>query len=132
MDDAYERLLQELDECDRNSTEFVEIVEKLKDLAKSGFYDACETIAELTSLEPSIYNPKSAYVWYYIALKHQGYRTELANEGTPDYYTGPEGDFRNEAMVSELVDEIGVQELSSLDQQAEEWITSHPALPAPR
>lgn len=117
--------MQELETCERGSSNFIEIFEGLKDIAEEGFYDACEIVAELQALEACVYDAEAAYIWYYIALKHQGYNTVLQNEGTELNYLGPVGDFRNEAIVSSLVEKLEVSKLANLDSKAEQWIRTH-------
>ena len=77
MEQQYDRLLEALETCERGSTEFLKIVDELELLAESGYYEACEILAELMAIEQSVRDPRMAYFWYYIALKHQGFRTGL-------------------------------------------------------
>ena len=128
MEQQYDQLLEALETCERGSKEFLKIVNELEVLAESGHYDACEILAELMSTEQSVRDPRIAYFWYYIASKHQGFRTAFKNEGSIETYVGPEGDFRNEAMVAELIEVIGIDAVGALDDKAEEWMLKHPAI----
>jgi hypothetical protein len=65
----------------------------------------------------------AAYKWYYIALSQQGFSVEFRDLNlAPPQYCGPDGDFRNEAQVSSLVDELGFQRAQELDCQAVAWL----------
>jgi len=55
--------------------------------------------------------------WYYIHFAGQdGYTMEFDNQQEPsDIYYGKVGDFRNESMVSELVDKLGINKIKEID-----------------
>lgn len=123
MHSRWESLAQELEYCDSKSGRFFEIFEELKELASRGICEACEMLGEMQSLDPVVYDLEAAYVWYYIALKSQGYSVAYRNEGSGNAYVGPEGDFRNEPMVADLVERIGLERIKILDSQAEAWFS---------
>lgn len=128
LEKEYDQLLGRLGSYDEPASELLSILRDLISVAERGYYLACEPIAELFALAPSVRDPHEAYVWYFVAFKFDGYRTALENQGTSNNYVGNVGDFRNESMVSELVDEIGISRLKDLDRRAEEWIKAHPSV----
>lgn len=58
--------------------------------------------------------PEEAYKWYYIDWDDRNHR--------PPYYCGPDGDFRNESIVSELVVMLGWDRVRQLDAEAAQWL----------
>ena len=69
-------------------------------------------------------DPEAAYRWYYIALSQDGYSVQFEDINLdPPYYCGPDGDFRNESMVSELVVLLGWDRVRQLDKEAAEWMS---------
>lgn len=134
LEEKDENLMQELETCERTSSKLMKILEGFNNLAISGYYEACEILAELSALEPSVYDPEAAYIWYYIALKHQGYSTTFNNKRRDQYaekcYLGAPDDFRNEPVVASLIEDIGLDNLIRLDYQAEEWMMNYPRVQA--
>lgn len=116
-----------LESIEYGSADIRGIVNELRILAESGCYEVCEVLAEVLTLSDEMRDPAGAYVWYYVSLKTEGYSVELKNV-TPDNetYYGDTDDFRNEAMVSDLIDELGQSRLAKLDAMAEEWMAAHP------
>ncbi len=108
---------------DQSSAEFVGALRRLRILAENADLDACEFLAEILATSPTCRDAAAAYKWYYIALSQQGYIVEFRDlNGNPPEYGGPDGDFRNEAQVSSLVDELGFQLAQELDRQAADWL----------
>lgn len=129
FDRQYDELLRRLDSSfDKPRQELAPVLHDLITLAERGYYPACEAIAETLAVAPSVRDAEEAYVWYFVACKFDGYSTILANKGSAEYYLGGLDDFRNEPMVSGLVDEIGISRLEDLDRRAKEWMKAHPAL----
>jgi hypothetical protein len=108
---------------DQSSAEFVAALRRLRLLAENADLDACEYLAEILATSPIHRDVEAAYKWYYIALSQQGYSVEFRDlNGSPPQYGGPDGDFRNEAQVSALVDELGFKRAQELDGQATAWL----------
>jgi hypothetical protein len=108
---------------DQSSAEFRAALHRLRLLAENADLDACEYLAEILATSPTHRDAAAAYKWYYIALSQQGYSVEFHDlNGMPPQYGGPDGDFRNEAQVSSLVDELGFQLAQELDRQAAAWL----------
>lgn len=125
---SFQRLVSELDKTRSGCSKFRPLFSELRALADAGFLDACGLLAELQAVEPDVYDPAEAYKWYYIALKREGFSVEYRNEyGSPESYLGPIGDFRNEPMVSDLIQTLGVPNIRALDRAAEEWLATHAA-----
>jgi hypothetical protein len=104
---------------DPGSGEFRSAVDRLRTLAKSGDLQAAEYLAEILALEGPLHDAAVAYKWYYVALSAQGYTVTFEDRnGTPPHYCGPDGDFRNESMVSGLVAELGFARVQELDGEA--------------
>jgi hypothetical protein len=100
-------------------------VDRLRLFAEAGDLEAAEYLAEILALSGPVHDAASAYKWYYIVLSEQGYSVEFADRnGTPPNYCGPDGDFRNEAMVSGLVEELGFLRVRELDNEATQWLSS--------
>jgi hypothetical protein len=108
---------------DRGSTAFRAALSRLEALANSGLVRACEALAEILALEGPTRDAAAAYRWYYIALSQQGYSVRFEDQNLiPPHYCGPVGDFRNEAQVSALVDELGFERVHELDREAQAWL----------
>jgi hypothetical protein len=92
-------------------------------LAEAGDLEAAEYLAEIQALPGPVHDAASAYRWYYVVLAEQGYSVEFTDTNeTPPEYCGPVGDFRNEAMVSGLVEELGFTRVKELDNEAARWL----------
>jgi hypothetical protein len=105
------------------SLEFRKVVHDLRALAETGDPKAAQQLADVLALPGPNYDPESAYKWYYIGLAQQGYTVQFEDHnGTPPYYCGPVGDFRNESMVSELVVTLGFDKVRALDEEAARWL----------
>ena len=127
---AFRKLTAQLDVAKSGNADFRSLFAELKNLAETGFLDACGLLAELQAVEPDVYDPAAAYKWYYIALKRDGFLTDYANEnGSDESYLGPVGDFRNEPMVSDLIQTLGVGSIPRLDDEAEQWLAAHSPTP---
>lgn len=108
---------------DQSSSEFDAALRRLRVLAENADLDACEYLAEILATSPIHRDVAAAYKWYYIALSQQGYSVEFRDlNHSPPRYCGPDGDFRNEAQVSGLVDELGFDRVRELDREAAAWL----------
>ncbi len=106
-----------------DSPELRQALHDLRELAETGDPEAAHELAELFARPGAYYDPESAYKWYYIALSQQGYTVQFEDHnGTPPYYCGPVGDFRNECGVSNLVDALGFDKIQALDAEAARWL----------
>ena len=124
-DKAYEALCETIDSLsyDRNSPEFRAALVRLTEAAEDGNLDAAELPAEIRALPGSHYDPEAAYRWYYVAFSHQGYVMEFNDlNNVPPNYGGVVGDFRNESMVSGLVEVLGFGRVRELDEEAARWL----------
>ena len=106
---------------------FEALIEEMKNLAVEGIYGAAESVAESLAFSEHWCDPKQAYVWYHIHWALEGYST-AADPDPPDpyHYYGKVGDFRNEAAVSELIDEFGLELMADLDREARQILQSMP------
>ena len=103
---------------------FQAAVNQLRVLAEAGNLEAAEELAEILALSGPVHDAADAYKWYYVVLSQQGYSVEFADiNDTPPSYCGPVGDFRNEAMVSGLVEELGFERVTELDKEARQWLS---------
>jgi hypothetical protein len=111
-------------QCDRREgPEFRQAVHELQELAEAGHPEAAQELAEVLALPGPYHDPESAYKWYYIALSQQGYAVQFDDQiHTPPHYGGPPGDFRNESMVSSLVETLGFDKVRFLDAEAAHWL----------
>jgi RNA recognition motif-containing protein len=119
--------------CDYpESAEFVKAVGDLREMAEGGDADGARELADVLARPGPHYDPESAYKWYYIAFSQRGYGIAFEDQnGTPPYYCGPVGDFRNESMVSDLVGKLGFDKVRSLDGQAACWLFDKGLSPRP-
>ncbi len=117
--------------CDRHaahydrpdSSEFRKVVHDLQEMAETAHAEAAHTLADVLAVPGPYYDPEAAYKWYYFALSEQGYSVEFNDENhDPPHYCGPAGDFRNESMVSDLVETLGFEKVRSLDAEAKRWL----------
>jgi hypothetical protein len=123
--DAYAALCDEIDDLwdDQESTEFRDALAGLTVAAESGHVDAAEYLAEIRSLPGPHYDPAAAYKWYYVALSQRGFSVDFNDlNHKPPYYRGQDGDFRNESMVSDLVNKLGFDRVRQLDEEAAMWL----------
>jgi hypothetical protein len=96
---------------------------RLAATAERGSVEAAEFLGEIYSLDGPNHDAAVAYKWYHIALFHRGYSVDFCDQnGHPPHYGGPDGDFRNEAMVSDLVRELGYDRVHELDNEAAAWL----------
>jgi len=128
-DDVAERLDSSWDEQD--GTEFLDGLRDLCLLAESGNLEAAEFLAEILASGGPNHDAAAAYRWYFIALSQRGYSITFRDlNATPPAYGGPDGDFRNEAQVSELISELGFSRVVELDLEASAWLRAH-GMPLP-
>jgi hypothetical protein len=128
-EDVAERLDSSWDKPD--GKEFRGALEQLVVLAEHGNLEAAEFLAEILALDGRHHDAAAAYKWYFIVLSQQGYSVAFRDlNGIPPAYGGPVGDFRNEAMVSDLVSELGFERVKVLDQEGVSWLHAH-GLPVP-
>jgi hypothetical protein len=100
-----------------------EALNDLRGLAETGNSDAAEELAEILARPGPHYDPEAAYKWYYVALSQQGYSVRFEDRnGTPPYYCGPDGDFRNESGANKLVSVLGFDRVQALDAEAARWL----------
>ncbi|MEP7216462.1 MAG: hypothetical protein ABI782_09430 [Anaerolineaceae bacterium] len=111
---------------DQGGTHFRAAVRRLEARAQGGSLAAGEYLAEILALDGPLHDAAAAYKWYYIALSEQGYSVGFEDQNaSPPHYCGPVGDFRNEAMVSDLVVELGFARAAELDREAAELRAAH-------
>jgi hypothetical protein len=109
-----------------DSQEYRAAVQRLRELAEGGDLEAAEALAEILGIYGPLHDAAEAYKWYYIALSQQGYLVEFKDTGAGgNQYCGPDGDFRNESMVSGLLAELGHDRARSIDRTAAAWLNAH-------
>lgn len=85
--------------------------------------DYGQLLGEMYAFSMAYRNPEKAYYYYYVGLSQDGYSVGFRDENhDPPYYCGPNGDFRNESQVSELVIELGWEEIEQIDRKARGWL----------
>lgn len=106
-----------------DSLELRQSVDELRERAEAGDAEAAQELADILYFPGPFYDPQAAYKWYYIALSEQGYSVDWEDDShNPPHYSGPLGDFRNECMVSGLVDALGWERIRQLDKEAADWM----------
>lgn len=123
---AFNELFEQIDALSEHeeSPEFKSALVRLEGYAEAGSVDAAEFLAELLANDGCCHDAVKAYRWYFVALSSQGYSTEFNDKnGTPPYYCGPVGDFRNESMVGDLVVELGFEKVLALDLDVTQWLS---------
>ncbi len=109
---------------DPSSDEFTQAFKKFIALAEGGHEGAVGMIAEIYShLEPHKDIEKS-YFWYYIHYANEeAYIMEYDNEDdTGEGYLGKNGDFRNEIVVNELINQLGIIKAKELEEKAKAYM----------
>ena len=110
------------------SAAFRRALSRVRALAERGHQDAVEGLAEVLAVTAEPRDPAAAYVWYYVAYARQGYSVAFADLGdVPGHYHGPDGDFRHEAPICDLVDELGLDRVRALDAEAAALLARLPA-----
>ncbi len=99
---------------------------ELERIAEAGWENAALALAEELKKPGPNRDAEQAYKWYHIAFAWDDYETAWNNQnGENDVYLGGDGDFRNESVVSELVDAISHSRLRELDSEAATWLSLH-------
>ena len=102
---------------------FRDALQQLERFAERGDIRAAEHVADILADKGPLHDAARAYKWYYIGLSQTGYSVNFDDRNkTPPHYCGPVGDFRNEAMVSWLVVELGFEQVRKLDAEAAAWL----------
>jgi hypothetical protein len=108
---------------DQKSLAFRTALTELRTLAEAGNLHACELLAEILATSETHRDVAAAYFWYYIALSQDGFSVGFQDlNHSPPYYRGPDGDFRNEASVSGLVEQLGFARAQEIDAEAQAWL----------
>lgn len=103
--------------------EFQQVLRELHQLACTGDAYAASQLAEVLAFEGPLCKPEVAYKWYYVAAALDGCLVAFDDQNhTPPSYGGPDGDFRNEAIVADLVRYLGFEKVQQLDEQAARWL----------
>jgi hypothetical protein len=106
-------------DADPNSEDFSDALSTLRAAVEAGMVQFAGLVAEIVAFPGPHHNAAVAYKFYYVSHAGEGYLVALANESDdPSHYLGPVGDFRNEAIVSDLVRELGLASLPALDSEA--------------
>jgi len=114
----YEILLNRFEECDGDvsSSECKSIVMELTKYVDLGGLEGAGLLAEIQALYEPYLDLEQSYVNYFISHALEGYVMKFENqEDNSVVYYGAIGDFRNESMVSEIMDEIGMSKAEELD-----------------
>ena len=103
--------------------DFPKFVAELQAFVEAGHADVARALGEELSMPGLGHRPDEAYKWYYIGLSQEGYSVDWDDRNhRPPYYCGPDGDFRNESIVSDLVVMLGWDRVRQLDQEAAQWM----------
>ena len=109
---------------------FARFLAELQKFAEAGWAEAAQALGEELSKPGTGFKPDQAYKWYYIGLSLDGYNVDWNDTNhSPPYYCGPAGDFRNEAIVSDLVVLLGWERVHELDDEAAQWLADHDLTP---
>ena len=115
--DSAQQLLWSSD--DQASEDFSDALLTLRSAVEAGMLQYAETVAEMVALAGPHHDAALAYKFYYVSHANEGYLVAFVNQSDePTHYLGLDGDFRNEAMVSGLVEELGLAALPALDSEA--------------
>ena len=110
-------------DASEHSPEYVQAVRTICSAVESGAIEFAGVAAEALAFDGPHHDAARAYVYYYLAYSQEGCSVAWANEvDESNHYMGPVGDFRNEAIVSDLVAELGVSALHALDLRAAELL----------
>ena len=77
-------------------------------LACQGSELACETLSEVFAFDPVLFDAEQAYVWAVALARLENRFCEWCNihDDVDVAYSGEFGDFRNEALPNELIDQL--------------------------
>ncbi len=76
-------------------------------------------LGEVYALNSSVYDPAKSYFYFELHYSQKGYSLGWKYEHeVSGAYCGSVGDFRNESMVSDLVDQLGFKKCKALDASA--------------
>jgi hypothetical protein len=107
------------------SDEFKNALAILRSAVLTGHLQYAGLVAEVTGLPGPNHDASLAYTLYHVAYAVDGYAVSWANESDdPSHYLGPVGDFRNEAMVSDMIQELGLAAIPALDAAASEILAN--------
>lgn len=105
LSDLYDRA-----ELSANATDYLSrerFLAELERVAENGWENAALALAEKLKEPGPHRDAEQAYKWYHIAFAWADHKTTWNNQSNEDdVYLGVDGDFRNESVVSELVDAI--------------------------
>ena len=108
---------------DQTTEDFADALATVLCAIESGDLDHAGLVAELLAMPGPHHDAANAYKLYHVAHALDGYLVAWANESDDvSRYFGPVGDFRNEAMVSDMISELGVDALLELDASAQELL----------
>ncbi len=125
---TYAEISKDLDAHWHNqgSAVFGGALSRLRTVAEAGCVEAASALAEIFALPGPRYNPEEGYRWYFISYSiEESYSTEFQNERDDSHYLGRLDDFRNESMVNELVDKLGLDRIRQLDIEVNAWLRDH-------
>jgi len=106
-------------DIDQSSEEFAEALATLVSAVEEGDLQYAGLVAEIFALPGPRHNAALAYKFYYVSHSEDGYMCKWANESKdPQHYLGPVGDFRNEAMVNDMMLELGLSAIPALEAEA--------------
>jgi hypothetical protein len=106
-------------DADPGSESYRDALAALRLAVQEGRIEFAETVAETHTRRGPNHDAALAYTFYYMAYALDSYSVALNNQAEDStYYSGPIGDFRNEAPVSDLIQELGLAALPELDAKA--------------
>lgn len=116
-----------LETAEADTEEYAAAFATLRTAVEAGGFEYVWAVAEAAALDGPCRDAALAYMLYHVAHAIDGGSVAWDNR-SPDAgrYLGPDGDFRNEASVSDLVDEPGLEALPPLDAQAGRLLARHP------
>jgi hypothetical protein len=121
-DNLYEKILSLMERLEDSreamgSTDSEIALRELEEMAKTGCVEAISHLSAYLSEPGPFRNAEAAYKWAVLSYSADGYLTDFVPQSGP-LYCGPVGDFRNEIPIIELVNEIKLERVRELDQQA--------------
>jgi hypothetical protein len=112
-----------LNDSDIETPTFERAMQMVEENLKENPCDYGQLLGEIYAFSKAYKNSEKAYYYYYIGLSQNGYLVSFEDKNNdPPHYRGAIGDFRNEAQVVDLVEELGFTKIKQIDTKAREWL----------
>ena len=112
-----------LNDSDIENSTFEQALQIIENNLNNNPCEYGQLLGEIYAFSKVYKNTEKAYYYYYIGLSQKGYLVAFKDENLdPPHYCGPIGDFRNEAQVVDLVEELGFTKIKQIDIKAKAWL----------